>query len=232
MYLKQLKKWEYSYLLGSFMLLMVVEPLLSPLVEVSFLFEIPIMLVTFSGVIAVTKNKIQEAIMIVLAVLMFFFGILALSSLNSWPGFLSYLIGMSLFSYFTYHVVTGVITTDEPVDANLIIRAICGYFLIGVSFSFFYEILVWVDPNAISSANWGPGDDPRDLLEPVYFSFVTLTTLGFGDIVPVSRFAKNIVSLEAIIGQMYLTILIARLVGLHIAQKDQAKKAPLLDEKV
>jgi hypothetical protein len=46
-----------------------------------------------------------------------------------------------------------------------------------------------------------------------YFSFVTLTTLGYGDITPMTRAAKNLAALEAIFGQLYLAILIARLVG-------------------
>ena len=49
-----------------------------------------------------------------------------------------------------------------------------------------------------------------------YFSFATLTTLGFGDILPRSPAARTLATLEAVTGQIYLTVLIARLVGLHI----------------
>jgi voltage-gated potassium channel Kch len=51
-----------------------------------------------------------------------------------------------------------------------------------------------------------------------YFSFVTLTTLGYGDIVPISGPAKTFATLEAIVGQLYIALLVARLVGLHTAQ--------------
>ena len=51
-----------------------------------------------------------------------------------------------------------------------------------------------------------------------YFSFVTLTTLGYGDIVPISGPAKTASTLEAIVGQLYIALLVARLVGLHAAQ--------------
>ena len=53
-------------------------------------------------------------------------------------------------------------------------------------------------------------------LIPIYFSFVTLTTLGYGDMVPVSPPARILAILEAVVGQIYLTVLVARLVGLHI----------------
>ena len=49
-----------------------------------------------------------------------------------------------------------------------------------------------------------------------YFSFITLTTLGFGDVVPRSSAARTMAALEGVVGQIYLTVLVARLVGLHI----------------
>ncbi len=51
----------------------------------------------------------------------------------------------------------------------------------------------------------------------IYYSFVTMTTLGYGDITPVSRMAKNLALLEAVWGQTYLAVLVARLVGLHLS---------------
>ncbi len=54
-------------------------------------------------------------------------------------------------------------------------------------------------------------------LIPMYYSFVALTTLGYGNIVPVSPPARILAILEATLGQIYLTVLVARLVGLHIA---------------
>jgi voltage-gated potassium channel Kch len=53
---------------------------------------------------------------------------------------------------------------------------------------------------------------------PIYFSLVTLTTLGYGDIVPTAAAARMLAAVEAVVGQLYLAVLVARLVGLHIAQ--------------
>ena len=58
-----------------------------------------------------------------------------------------------------------------------------------------------------------------DLDNFIYYSLVTLSTLGYGDIVAVSRAARSLSALEAIVGQLYLAILLARLIGLHIVQK-------------
>ena len=57
----------------------------------------------------------------------------------------------------------------------------------------------------------------------VYFSFVTLTTLGYGDIAPLSQTARTLAWAEALLGQLYLTILVARLVGMHISYSGRAK---------
>ena len=53
---------------------------------------------------------------------------------------------------------------------------------------------------------------------PIYYSFVTLTTLGYGDIVPTSAIARMFSAIEAVTGQLYLAVLVAQLVGLHISQ--------------
>ena len=60
--------------------------------------------------------------------------------------------------------------------------------------------------------------DAGNAAETLYFSFTTLTTLGYGDIVPGSRLTRLLSALEALVGQLYLTVLVARLVGLHIAE--------------
>jgi len=57
----------------------------------------------------------------------------------------------------------------------------------------------------------------------IYFSFVTLTTLGYGDITPVSMPARMLTTAEALIGQLYLVILVARLVGLHISTEMKSR---------
>ena len=58
----------------------------------------------------------------------------------------------------------------------------------------------------------------------VYYSFVTLTTLGYGDIVPIAPSARALATLEAITGQLYLTVLVARLVGLHITHSSKQNR--------
>ena len=62
----------------------------------------------------------------------------------------------------------------------------------------------------------------------MYFSFVTLTTLGYGDIAPVSQFARLLAMLEAVLGQLFMVLLVARLVGVYTAQA--LARAPAEDQ--
>lgn len=97
----------------------------------------------------------------------------------------------------------------KKVDADTIKGGICVYLLLGITWMGIYRLVYEFDPYAFSvqfGATW----------EFMYFSFTTLTTLGYGDITPVSSFAMMLTNLEAMAGQLFLAIFVARLVGLHI----------------
>ncbi len=104
-------------------------------------------------------------------------------------------------------------------DHNTICGAICVYLLIGVVFALLYLTCLEVNPYAIRFEHFIKNDDHKHerLSQLIYFSMCTLTTVGYGDIVPISRFARTLAWLEAVTGQLYLAILVARLVGLQIA---------------
>ena len=98
----------------------------------------------------------------------------------------------------------------QEVSGDSIKGGICVYLLIGFLWAMFYVLLDRIDPNAFVA---------HSEMMYTYFSFTTLTTLGYGDIVPTSRFSAMLTNTEAIVGQCYLAIFIARLVGLHIAHE-------------
>lgn len=104
------------------------------------------------------------------------------------------------------------------VTRQTVIGAICGYLMLGFLFAFVYAVLTNFDPNAINVSGQSLGVEhvanaQRHLSELVYFSFITLATVGYGDIVPVSSAARSMVILEALAGQLYLAAFVARLIG-------------------
>jgi len=110
-----------------------------------------------------------------------------------------------------YVLRSGRVTTDK------IFAAICVYLLIGFAWTFAYALLEEIAPGSFAAVpEMGRNDYVARVLRLRYFSFVTLTTVGYGDILPRSPAARTMAVLEAVMGQIYLAVLVARLVGLHI----------------
>ena len=90
--------------------------------------------------------------------------------------------------------------------------AVAVYLLLGLSWAWIYRFIVLLVPGAIVDTA-EPGCDLAVGTRLVYFSFMTLTTVGYGDIVPVGAFARSFANLEALLGQLYPVVLIGRLVS-------------------
>ncbi len=107
---------------------------------------------------------------------------------------------------------------QTTVDTNMIFGAVVVYLLAGVAFGLGYELLELLQPDSFSGVT--DGGHPRQLgNELVYFSFISLTTMGYGDVLPVSNLARSLSVMEGAFGTLYLAVMIARLVGLHSQSK-------------
>jgi hypothetical protein len=104
----------------------------------------------------------------------------------------------------------------DVVDAERIFAALDAYLLVGLMFGVSYWILDQVSSGAFTT----PSDGGLTLDQAVYFSFVTIATLGYGDIVPASAAARGMAMLEAVSGQMYLAVLVAWLVSLFARERN------------
>ena len=103
--------------------------------------------------------------------------------------------------------------TVQKVSWDTIQGGISLYFLIGLFWAFIFQMLTLINPSALSLPI-----TPSTFADLMYFSFTTLTTLGYGDITPVTDFARNMTILESTLGQIFLTVFVARLVGLYLGQ--------------
>ena len=97
----------------------------------------------------------------------------------------------------------------ELVDAEHLYAALSAYLLAGIYFGLFYWVLEQVWPGTFAVA----GDFSR--MSAIYFSFVTLATLGYGDIVPRTDVARGLAIVEGVGGQLFLAVMVARLVSLY-----------------
>jgi uncharacterized membrane protein len=111
------------------------------------------------------------------------------------------------------------IEKENEVTLDLIMASACAYILIGLVWAYFYHFIEVLHPKSFTLP-WTPGDDLWDFY---YYSFVTLTTVGYGDILAMTKPARALSILEALTGQLYLAIMISRLVGLHASQSGIGK---------
>ncbi len=126
-------------------------------------------------------------------------------------------------------IIAGVILNEvfhaQRINVETISGAICVYLLIGLMWAHVYILLELIEPNSFNNLGVDVKNQPESdwasklTAQLNYYSFVTLSTLGYGDITPVTRAAKSFATLEAIIGQLYLAVLIARLVGQQVKPK-------------
>jgi hypothetical protein len=101
------------------------------------------------------------------------------------------------------------IATDPVITTETVLGAICVYLLIGFSFAFIY-----LGISAVTTASFFQGQAPATINNTLFFSYTTLTTVGYGDLIPAASFGQSFAMLEALFGQIYLVLIVARLVSL------------------
>jgi hypothetical protein len=107
---------------------------------------------------------------------------------------------------------------QDRVDLNKVVGALCIYLLIGAIFALLFQLLEDFLPGSFEGLEGHEGSALPWRF--VYFSFVTLSTLGYGDVLPLTIYAETLAVVEAVLGQFYLAILVAGLVGAYLSDRD------------
>ncbi|MFB3105428.1 MAG: potassium channel family protein, partial [Pseudomonadales bacterium] len=130
----------------------------------------------------------------------------------------SAIFGFLFFAHVSFLVTKELLFEADEVSEGTLWAAVNVYLTIGIAFAFLYTTLGLFDSDAFQGKFV---DDAlsEQLVGYVYFSFITLSTLGYGDITPGNTLTGTFTYLEAILGQLYLAIMMARLVGLYIANR-------------
>ena len=133
-----------------------------------------------------------------------------------------YLIPATLFFLFAVAQLIYFILRAPRVDANVLCAGLSGYLLLGLLWTPLYLAAWRWNPAAFTM----PGGATLDGFSAIYFSFITLSTVGYGDIAPVSRVARMLAMTEAITGLFYVAVLISRLVSVYSSSQPSAGTEP------
>ncbi len=134
-----------------------------------------------------------------------------------WLAVASYSL-LIIFQSMIIVVLIEYIFVTERVNRDVIFSASTIYLILGNAFTGLYMLVQTVDPKAFVSSTM---DTPLPWQRMIYFSYATLTTLGYGDITPVSPWAQSISSLEAILGLLYIAIILGRMASRYGAKNPQ-----------
>lgn len=212
---------RFLYLLVALLLYMVLPPFLKRLglIRLNLLYDIYMMFVLLAAVFAVSERKLERNIAIVLVVPIILG--LWLYKVKAIPA-LGLLFQVPVILFFGYAVISilGHIFRRQEVTLHIIFAAVSVYLLLGICWSSIFVLIERFIPGSFNM----PGDTAMITTSTfTYFSFVTLTTLGYGDITPVSSEARALATIEAVLGQIYMTVLIAWLVGVYVSRKGSEK---------
>jgi hypothetical protein len=113
--------------------------------------------------------------------------------------------------------------TRRQLDADGIFATIAAYVLIGIVFAQIYTLLAVWDPASFSAAVPLAERTPEQLhADLLYYSLITLATVGYGDVLPMSETARTFAVMEATVGQFYIAVIVAVFVGMYAAERQRA----------
>ncbi len=218
------RQWRYLFLLVALLILLVFQPIVAGVDDVGPLFDALFALVMLMLVLALAQEKVWRGIACILlipAAALSTGGHLLTSSAQVASVTAGHAIGALFFVAVAGKIIQSILVSQE-VALDSIFGAICGYLLLGVACALTYVMIYAANPESFQL-----GDSVRPQMEQgeysrsvfIYYSFVTLTTVGYGDVTPVSIPARTLSWVEAMTGQLYLAVLVAGLISALVASK-------------
>src|SRR5438552_556063 len=173
-------------------------------------------LVLLAGIVAVADRKRVLVIAIVLAI-----PAIAGRWINHFrpdliPPAVFLVAGLILIAFVVGNLLRFVLRAPS-VNTEVLCASISAYLMLGLMWTMAYWLVDQLTPGGAFSFNTNTGTRSMNGFTGFYFSFITLSTVGYGDITPVSRIARWLAAMEALTGLLYLAVLIARLVSLYSA---------------
>ena len=214
-YLQALSDRRFFILLVLILLTIVLTPFLDQFIETRVLMDI-FLTVLFFGIIFAIRSKRSHLIIASILVLPLIISTWSIYFYDSTHLSLLTRIFGALFFAYAVIIILQIVVRSTEVTQETIFAAIVAYLLIALMWAFLYMTMELVIPGSFTRPE---ASIRAETIHFEYFSFVTITTLGYGDITPLTDRASALVLLEALIGQIYLVVLVAWLVGMYVSRK-------------
>jgi hypothetical protein len=175
----------------------------------------------FTGITTMSETRVQRRLFSLVPILLVIINVIRYIYDSPFLAYIDLLTDIAVFTILGGMVFIKVFE-EGPVTLHRIIGAIVGYMLIGNLWAVLYQFLYVNLPGSIQLA----AADNGSIIKPatfIYFSYTTLTTTGFGDILPAGAITRALVNIEQLIGVFYPAILIGRLVSLSIGNSEKPK---------
>ena len=221
--MQQYRPWRFLVLLISLLLLLVIQPIVRGFSVRSPLFSIFYSLVMVAAMLSLFEGRwlrwtvLGLGVSVLLGRWLSF--LLAASSENAIT--LADHFGEIIFLALVAAMILRAIFTQGSISMDSIFGAICVYLLVGLAWGSLYSVIEVSSPGSFqASGKLANTLNSAETRQPVlaYFSFVTMTTVGYGDVTPVSPPARTLAWLEAMMGQFYIAVLVAFLIGIRVSQ--------------
>ncbi|AXK71789.1 two pore domain potassium channel family protein [Lysobacter sp. TY2-98] len=203
---------RYALLFGLLLASIAIGPLTAEFGIGGGLLDVFLGLTLLATVLPVSSDNARRTTLAVVAIALVL-RYAPLRSVSAEAHALSYLLWSVIALLAAYRALRYALSS-VPVDADHMLAALSAYLLVGVFCGAVYVAVEAAVPRSLLTAGQ-PFAHGMSLNDGIYFSFVTLATLGYGDITPVTPIARGLAIFEAIVGQFYLAVLVARLVGLR-----------------
>lgn len=216
-------KSRFQFLLAFLLLLLTVVPFL----KITAFSDIVVTILFFVALLAFTERRALLFLCMIIVVVGHGCGWGAYWTGNETLAVISKLLDL-VFILIVSGIILKIVFRAREITVETVAGAICVYLFIGIFWADVYALVEIAYPGSFSLLEGGEQQHMQIAAHRAsqfnYFSFVTLSTLGYGDITPITRPAQGLAAMEAILGQLFLAVLIARLVGQVVVKQEEAEK--------
>lgn len=207
----EIYKIRFILLFCSLIGLIILNPIFENLTYGKWFINLSFYFVTLLAIVSLKHNPVKFTIGLILGFLSISSNIFNETQLVWSTNFSQVLFSFLFFSYVAMAIFMSILREKE-VTRNIIFAAVCAYLFIGFAFGSLYQLIELYAPHSFDFSSTLDEVQKAFAFQYHYFSFTVLTTVGFGDITPISALAKSLIMIEEFTGVFYMAIFVSRLI--------------------